>query len=156
MEFTRTHVRQSILTAVEAAMRAVPDVDEVTMAAPFGDHPRKGSLIDIALLEEDELVKEGGAPGKPAQGVVKRPLAVGLRVKAQVPFSMSAIEFEGLLGDVERAMVHIDALEDVVDDIYPASTAWAYGQDGRTSELSALLVFGVNYKTPAADPGKAI
>ena len=155
MEFTRSHVRQRILTAVEAAVKTVPDVSEVTVAAPFGDHPRKGTLIDIAFLEEDNIVKDGGAPGRLASGVMKRPLAIGLRVKAQVPLDMTAIKFEGLLGDVERAMVSIPDAEDLVDDIVLNSTVWAYGQDGRTSEVSALLVYIVNYKTPAADPGKS-
>lgn len=149
MDFAGTHITQRILEATEPALAAVPRADRVTASMPYGPHPRTGTLIDIALVEEDDE-KLGGMNAR--TGSYRRVLQLGIVAKANLN-EMTAIEFEGFAGDIERAMASITELDDLVDDIQLVKCEWKYGQDTYAAEVAKMLIYAVIYKTPANNPG---
>jgi len=158
MEFTSTHARQRFIPAIQQAVSAVPRIVSTATASsdidtPTVDGEMKGAIADISFLKDVSRRRQAGVNGR---GVLGRELLVGIVIAALVPLDMSVVEFEGLLGDVERALYACPGLVDVADDWYVSDTEWNYEQTEEAVVEQAAISFVIVYGTSTADPGRTI
>ena len=160
MEFTGTHVRQRFLRAVEDAVHGVPGIVSTATASSDIDTPNvdgpedeKGAIADISFLKDNSPRKQAGMGGR---GALSRTLLVGIVIAALVPLDMTVEGFEGLLGDVERALAACPGLVGYADDWYVSDTEWNYGQAEDAAVEQAAIAFVITYGTTTADPGRTI